>query len=169
MPKKIPAEELQAVAAAIRKHHDDGASMTDLVGSAASEAKRRAMQRRLKKLMTAGRVRSSGTGRATRYWVADQAAQPTLLHKEEAHLDAEGGLFVPLSDASQELQKMVRRPIGERAEVGYERDFLSGYQPNVTYYLSPKEREYLAQVGTAQVGIEPAGTYARKILNRFES
>ena len=158
MPKLIANDELLAVEAAIRSR-ESGASITDLVGGDASEATRRAMHRRLKKLISSDRVKSTGTGKAMRYWLSE-VGQGTLLHNEEAHLDAEGGLFVPLSAPAQELQKLVRRPIAERTPVGYQRDFLSRYQPNATYYLSPREREYLAQVGTAQAGMQPAGTYA---------
>ncbi|MGA7325874.1 MAG: hypothetical protein WBX25_15650 [Rhodomicrobium sp.] len=125
------------------------------------------MHRRLTKLLQLGRIRSRGTGKGTKYLLADTSKQAVTLHREEAHLDAEGGLFVPLSKAGQELQKAIRKPARERHPVSYERAFLSGYSPNVTFYLSSRERDYLAQVGKGEDGFEPAGTYARHILNRL--
>ncbi len=166
MPKLIQESELIAVEDAIRVH-ESGASISDLAGSGASDAKRRSMHRRLTKLVELGRVTSMGTGRGTKYSLADASRQTVVLHKEEAHLKEEGGLFVPLSKTGQELQKMVRRPLGERIPVAYERNFLSKYSPNVTYFLSSKERTYLAEVGRVQDGDQPAGTYARQILNRL--
>src|SRR5271170_4979945 len=37
----------------------------------------------------------------------------------------------------------------------------------MTFYLSPKERAHLAEVGTTKAGLEAAGTYAKQILNRL--
>jgi len=51
--------------------------------------------------------------------------------------------------------------------VGYNRRFLDRYRPNTSFYLSPKERAHLAEVGKTNAGIEAAGTYAKRILNRL--
>jgi hypothetical protein len=52
--------------------------------------------------------------------------------------------------------------------VSYNRDFLDQYQPNTTFYLSPAELKTLERLGkTSSKSIEPAGTYAREILNRL--
>lgn len=48
-----------------------------------------------------------------------------------------------------------------RKHVGYNRDFLDGYRPNVTAYLSAKEREHLRKIGTPRIADQPAGTYAK--------
>jgi len=167
MPKNIPEEELAALEGVIRER-PDGVSMRDLVGPAATDAQRRAMQRRLKKLGAMGKVRTSGTGKGTRYFHSDQLGPPRHLHQDEAALEAEGGLFVLVSEAGQKLQKIVRRPEAERAPAGYVREFLSNYKPNNTFYLSPREREHLAEVGVVDIGSpKPAGTYARNILDRL--
>ncbi len=167
MPKHIPGDELAALEAVIRER-PDGVSMKDLVGIGATEAKRRAMQRRLKKLGELGKVQSSGKGKGTRYVLADQPGPPQHLHQDEAELEAEGGLFVPVSAAGQTLQKLVNRPEVERTPAGYVRAFLSNYKPNSTFYLSPRERQYLAKVGVVDAGPQnPAGTYARNILDRL--
>ena len=131
------------------------------------------MQRRLDKLIEAGRIQPTGARKGTRYWAAGgqaEAAHPkeqaTLLHKEEAPLKAHD-LVVRLSKAALEQQKRVSRPLAKRTSVGYQRDFLSQYRPNETYYLAPRERDYLSGIGTSQFGAEPAGTYARQILDRL--
>lgn len=165
MPKLIPEADLSDVEDLIRRRQA-GASMGDLVGLDASEAERRAMQRRVKKLIELGRVKALGSRKATKYFMLDQQP-PSLIHREEAHLDAEGGLFVPLSEIGQNLQKAIRAPQAQREPIGYQRGFLSNYTPNTTYYLSPRERDYLASVGAGQNGIQPAGTYARRILDRL--
>ena len=51
--------------------------------------------------------------------------------------------------------------------VGYNRDFLTVYQPNNTSYLTPEEREKLAGKGKSPAGTQPAGTYAKHILHRL--
>jgi len=61
----------------------------------------------------------------------------------------------------------VRKPPEARKPVGYNRAFLDAYRPNVSVYLSSKERKHLRLVGTPKVAVEAAGTYARQILNRL--
>lgn len=178
MAKSIPEEELAAIEAVIRE--SGGAQISDLVSTKATQAERRAVHRRLKKLLEAGRIISTGGGRSTSYQIAksdsrttDQTpvtarpAEKKHLQQDEALLQAEGGLFVPLSKAGQELHKMISRPRGERGPSSYQRDFLEDYEPNRTYYLSDKEREYLESVGAGFSEIQPAGTYVRQILNRL--
>jgi len=163
----IADSELAAIEAAMRDR-PEGVSMGDLVGLGASEAQRRAMQRRLKKLIDQRRVFTSGVAKHMRYFLVGQPGPPTLIHKEEAHLESEGGFFVPVSKTGQELQGLIRRPERDRSPVPYQREFLSNYQPNSTYFLSPRERKYLAEIGVVEVGVGlPAGTYARHILDRL--
>jgi Fic family protein len=166
MPKNIPDDELAAIETIMRER-PEGVSMGDLVGAGAPETKRRAMQRRLRKLISLERVKSSGLNKSTRYFLASQRGPATLIHAEEANLEAEGGLFVPLSKEGLSLQSAIRRPLQERPTVGYRREFLSDYEPNRTFYLSHREREHLKTVGTVQTEIQPAGTYARHILDRL--
>ena len=51
--------------------------------------------------------------------------------------------------------------------VCYNRDFLDSYRPGTSFYLSENERAHLATVGKPQMAEQPAGTYARLILNRL--
>ena len=58
--------------------------MADLVGGAASEADRRAMQRRIKKLVDLGRVKGIGSRKATRYFTLDQQPPRLFIMKKRA-------------------------------------------------------------------------------------
>jgi Fic family protein len=74
---------------------------------------------------------------------------------------------VPLSSAGAAIRKYVAQPLEARKPVGYDRAFLDGYRPNASAYLSEKERTHLAQVGRPPIVEQPAGTYAKQILNRL--
>lgn len=75
--------------------------------------------------------------------------------------------LIPLSKASEEIEKIIMQPMQKRSHVSYNRDFLEDYEPNVTYYLSSHEREMLKKIGSSQEEKRPAGTYAKKIFNRL--
>lgn len=167
MVKALAEADLAPVEALLRDR-PDGLSIRDLAGTGATEAQRRAIQRRLNKLIGLGRVRSAGASRNTRYFLAGQPGPAILLHKDETNLDETDGLFVPVSSAGQDLQKLLHRQQKDRDPVGYKREFLSRYKPNSTYYLSPRERKHLADISKVESdGNKPAGTYARQILNRL--
>ncbi|MCE7057808.1 Fic family protein [Algoriphagus sp. AGSA1] len=51
--------------------------------------------------------------------------------------------------------------------MGYKRIFLENYRPNIDSYLSNEEKQKLAQCGKTRDSEQPAGTYAREILNRL--
>jgi hypothetical protein len=51
--------------------------------------------------------------------------------------------------------------------VGYKRTFLKSYEPNKTAYVPLKVREKLFAIGKFEGDERPAGTYARRILNRL--
>ncbi len=167
MPKQIPQSELDSIVT-VMEDRPDGVSINDLVGADANQAIRRAMQRRLEKLRGTLRIRATGSGRHTRYFLQAAPEQTSQLHQDEAHLEDEGGFFVPISDAGRKLQSLLTQPTDERPEVGYKREFLSGYRPNSTFYLTARERDFLFKKGIVDVGVgQPAGTHARHILDRL--
>ena len=51
--------------------------------------------------------------------------------------------------------------------MGYNPEFLESYRPNDTHYLSEAERRHLREKGASLAAAEPAGTYARQVLNRL--
>ncbi|EQD70090.1 filamentation induced by cAMP protein Fic, partial [mine drainage metagenome] len=74
---------------------------------------------------------------------------------------------IPLSPVAAEIQKHLRQPLTARKPVGYNRAFLKSYRPNDSSYLSRAERAHLRDVGRPATGDQPAGTYAKQILNRL--
>jgi fido (protein-threonine AMPylation protein) len=72
-----------------------------------------------------------------------------------------------VSHAGADIRALVRRPLIRRAPVGYNPDFLNGYRPNHDAYLDTATRARLHALGRAPGGQQPAGTYARQILDRL--
>lgn len=118
---------------------------------------RRTLQRRLKELQKDNRIMVSGYARATRY---------ALKEKKET-LPKEQDDLIPLSSKGKEILKFVTDPVAKRKPVSYNRLFLEDYRPNLDSYLTSEDKEKLAQIGRTQGGNQPAGTYAKQILNRL--
>jgi hypothetical protein len=110
----------------------------------------------LARLEKAGRIQIAGVGRATRYLPIVSA---------QKSIEANGGIF--LSIDAQEVQNRISRPLSARQPVSYQRNFIDGYQPNVTWYLPAAIRNHLMDIGR-RIGIDyAAGTYIRQILDRL--
>lgn len=115
---------------------------------------RRTFQRTLKTLLDTGYITTSGKGPATVY--------ESVALEEKATIEG-----IPLSDTAKEILQKVSMPVQQRMPVGYNKQFLESYIPNKTNYLSPKDKEELAKAGTTAQLKEPAGTYAKQILQRL--
>jgi len=74
---------------------------------------------------------------------------------------------IPLSKAGTVIRDYVSQALQARKPVGYVRAFLDRYQPNSSSYLTEQDRIHLAAVGRPQIADQPAGTYAKQILNRL--
>lgn len=123
---------------------------------------RRTVQRWVSQWIAAGHIAAQGEGRARRYLPSAVGSQATSI---TAHDNFPAP--IPLSADSQDILAYVTRPLQARKPVGYQRDFLDAYQPNVSAYLSVPLRRQLHNMGkTTHMG-EPAGTYSRAILNRL--
>ena len=72
-----------------------------------------------------------------------------------------------LSKSGAEIREYIRQPLAGRQPVGYDRAFLDSYRPNKAFYLSQAERDHLQEVGRPVTADQPAGSYARQILNRL--
>lgn len=119
----------------------------------------RTLQRRLKKLILSGQVVTSGKGSATKYKVVKTS--------EGSNVAPAVASLLPLSKQGIEIQRIVSQPQQKRQPVGYNRSFLDAYQPNITSYLTTEEKNKLEKLGiTARIN-EPAGTYAKEILQRL--
>lgn len=74
---------------------------------------------------------------------------------------------IPLSAEGREIAAYLAQPLAARKPVGYQRDFLDAYRPNVTWYLPAPLRHRLHRIGKTAQQPAPAGTYSRAILNRL--
>ena len=95
--------------------------------------------RALRRLVDEGKLELSGKGRASGYTIAGSAVVRTHL----------------------------KTPYNQRAPKTYSTEFLDGYVPNASYYLSEADRQALRAAGTPSGEPLPAGTYARRILERL--
>jgi hypothetical protein len=167
MARRIPEEDLQAIEDAVRLHPGGVTAQQisrDLQASGTlSEAiPLRTLQHRLKHLVDNGRLVKQGDGRWAKY-LLPTAGKPAAAEMRPAE---EAGA-VPFSKGGAEVQSYVSKPVTVRKPAGYNRAFLESYRPNESFYLSQKEREHLLKVGTPAAGGQPAGTYAKQILNRL--
>lgn len=120
-------------------------------------ASRATVNRHLARMTAAGEVGKTGAGPATRYTLpAVRAIQP------QAKRDS-GFLFSP---ERKSLIAGLSAPIGTRKPVSYQRAFMDSYAPNQTSLLPPALAEELFAQGRAR-GQQPAGTYARKVLEQL--
>jgi hypothetical protein len=130
----------------------EGAAIEE-IAAAHPSLSRRTLQRRLASLVETGRIQVEGAGRSRRY-----------LTSIDPSSSEEG---IPLSPLASRVRRLVRLPLAQRQPVTYQRAFLDAYRPNETFYLEAESRRRLAEVGLVQGEVRPAGTYARRILNRL--
>ncbi|MBW2733249.1 MAG: Fic family protein [Deltaproteobacteria bacterium] len=135
-------------------------------------ASRRTLQKRLRHLVSSGRLLREGGGRSTRYRLPDsvQLEQGSaILTPRAAETDERGSHQIPIamSPASRDIQAHLKMPPEGRAPVGFDRAFLDNYCPGETYFLSADERAELHQLGKSNMVELAAGTYARKVLDRL--
>lgn len=161
MARRLRDEDLQPIEAVARRH-PEGVTARQIESALDSPPPRRTLQYRLKSLVESGRLAMEGSGRWARY-------RPPQTREAADRKQPEAGSepVPPLSASGVQIRSYVRRPVARRKPVGYERAFLDSYRPNETCFLTPAERKHLREVGAPQVAEQPAGTYARRILNRL--
>jgi Fic family protein len=163
--RRIQEEDLQAIELAVALH-SEGAMVQQIADALKNAPPRRTLQYRLKSLVDAGRLVMGGEGRAARYFVpqiVEAAGEATA----RAEAQAEGEALLPLSKEGEGIRAYVRKAVEARKPVGYNRAFLDSYRPNESFYLAAAERTHLREVGTPKIAEQPAGTYAKQILNRL--
>ena len=169
MPKLRPEreDELVSIIDIVRKSLT-GARRSDIEGVLPG-VPQRTLQFWLRSLVRDGRLIHEGRGPAARYRIATPVEGEPKATKGRPALEEEklAEVEIPVSDKSKQTREYLRQPVEARKHVGYNRQFLDSYRPNTTFYLSPQERAHLAEVGATKTGIEPAGTYAKQILNRL--
>jgi hypothetical protein len=167
MAKQIREDELQAVEHAVRAC-PGGATLRQIADALPRGLPRRTLQYRLKYLVDAGRLVTEGQGRWTKYRLP-AAEEPAPAGSAAAQQIGEEDQEVsfPLSESAADIRNYLRQPAEVRKPVGYNREFLDSYRPNASFYLSPAERTHLAKIGRPNFSGQPAGTYAKQLLNRL--
>jgi Fic family protein len=159
LANQIPQEALQAIEDVVRRN-PNGMSAPEILHGLSTPVPQRTLQYRLKRLVTLNRLVMSGEGRWARYRMPDAAIDAGA--REDANES-----IIPLSKAGTVIRDYVRQALQARKPVGYVRAFLDRYQPNSSSYLTEQDRMHLAAVGRQQIADQPAGTYAKQILNRL--
>jgi hypothetical protein len=144
----------------------------DALCSAFPAVPRRTLQRRLAALVQAQTLMLEGKGRGARYRApAATAATPPISIVpwlvQEPGADYPTDVYMPTGPEGEAIKAYVRHPRHLRKPVGYQQAFLESYQPNVTAYLPPGLCAQLHVLGRSPDAQNPAGTFARDILNRL--
>lgn len=126
---------------------------------------RATLNRHLKVLINGGALQAVGRGRGTRYRVP--ATRVAAVADSVAVTEQFQAFLSPaLSVEALALKTKLLQPLGARTPVSYERRFVDDYKPNVSSLLSHPLAEALYAEGRMS-GQQPAGTYARKVLEQF--
>jgi hypothetical protein len=167
MPKQIPEQELDAILAIVAAH-PEGVRVGTIREALPFEMPPRMLQRRLALLVEQHRLIAEGRAKGRRYRVTTAGAVGDLNAVERCDsVQASGEVYVPISSEGEAIRQAVRAPIQHRTPVGYQRDALQDYQPNVTHYLPAETRQRLFEMGRPPGGERPAGPYARTIYSRL--
>ncbi|WP_026768824.1 Fic family protein [Asinibacterium sp. OR53] len=158
MDKITTTQELARIETALAQF-SEGASIENIKNALNPPIGKRTLQRRLVKLQEIGVVSISGRNKATRYHL--------IRAKEEKIENISKEHSIPLSPEAEEIIKIITQPENMREPVAYNIDFLMSYRPNVDSYLSDAEKNKLAELGKTTGLDQPAGTYAKNILQRL--
>lgn len=161
MARPIPENELKAIEDIVRRH-PDGVSAQKISDALPGGLPLRTLQYRLSRLVEQGRLVKEGERRWTKYRIPAEAGQSGTAAREDETEDV-----IPFSEAGLAIRAYLRQAPEARHPVSYNRGFLDDYRPGTTFYLSEDERAHLAKVGRPHIAEQPAGTYARQILNRL--
>ncbi|HEY0150815.1 MAG TPA: Fic family protein [Longimicrobium sp.] len=170
-PRHLIERELAEVQALISEH-PEGLAVTELVDEYTrrypGQIAKRTLNRRLDELVREGRIIARGAT-ARRIYLPNEAESTGSAGLDTSFarpIVAEEN-YVPLSEGGAEVRRLVRRHIMHREPVGYERGFLEGYEPGVTWYLPEDVRRQLHEMGLTPDPHRPAGTFARDIFDRL--
>lgn len=110
---------------------------------------RRSLQRYLSQLIERGNILATGQRRARRFYIKTTLTETSISYD------------------SLDILDYINQPITKRHPVGYQRELLEDYEPNITWYLAKPIRDLLRAWGDTGENKLPAGTYGREIFNRF--
>jgi hypothetical protein len=168
MPKTLLTPQQEEILDVLARK-PQGADIGQIIHSLANPPHKRTVQRRLAALAAGKHIAVVGKGKATLYKPLATAGihggKLSVAAVPEAMEDYEA--YIPLSEEGREIIAYVQRPRAGRIPVGYERNFLDSYIPNVTRYLTESFRAHLHRIGVTGDRERPAGTYGRAIYNRL--
>ena len=139
-----------------------GASIEEIRSTPGLDIEIRTLQRRMADLIKLGLVQTIGDKRSTRYYYNKQVTVGSWVEEPQVRYHT-----LSLSEKSQEIRSLITLPIQRRKHVGYNREFLEHYKPNIDSYLTQQEKEKLAEIGKTAREDQPVGTYAKEILSRL--
>ncbi len=116
-----------------------GTSREEIGRNVAPEANKTTIWRHLKALVDQQKLQVSGKARATRYTLAGSAV----------------------------VRAYLKTPYNQRKPARYNKGLLDAYIPNKCFYLSQAVRDRLHAAGQPALSAMPAGTYARRILEKL--
>lgn len=185
MPRRATASAVQALRHAILaiiREHPAGISRPAVEAAyQAAHGKKlnyRTALRQLLHLTEEGLIAPVGNARDRTYRVIAPVGTVTPPEKAapaetEPSLDAilrvastEPG-YPPVSPEGAEIRQLVREPRAMRKLSTYRPEFLEAYRPGVSWYLPEVIRSRLRELGRTPQEKQPAGTYARHILERL--
>jgi Fic family protein len=138
----------------IVRQYPGGVGLQDIAAALPDNVPVRTLQYRLQRLVAEGQLVREGERRWTLYSLP-AAAEPEGPATAAQEVD-EREFLAPVSQAGEDIRAYLRN-----------RTFLDSYRPNESFYLTAAERAHLAEVGKPDFEAQPAGTYAKHILNRL--
>jgi Fic family protein len=133
----------------VLKEIEDGAKIADIAEQMPGTISKRTLLRRLDELKDLGKIVSSGSKSATRYFLKENKFE------------------IPLSKEAEKQKANVNQVIQLRDPVSYNLDFLYDYEANKTFYLTAVERDHLKELGQQfNHALEP-GTHIKSVLHRL--
>ena len=166
MVRRIDDESLQAIEAVVSQQ-PGGMTAPEISDAMDSAVPRRTLQYRLKSLVDDKRLVRNGSGRWARYHFPKVTSQSARVGTGSPRVSTRLATLPPLSEDGSEIRNHVRQRATARQPVGYDRNFLDCYRPNVSFYLTDAERTELHDLGKTGIVEQPAGTYAKTVLNRL--
>ena len=166
MARRIREVDLKAIEEAVHRR-TDGMTARQIAETLENAPAHRTLQYRLKSLVDSNRLVMEGSGRGARYRTLRDASIAVRSAASRPRVRVDLREVPPLSEAGAKIRDLIRQPVAARTPVGYDPTFLESYRPNDTFYLSEAERSHLKGIGTSLAAAEPAGTYARQVLNRL--
>lgn len=158
-------QQLEAVTDAMNRL-EKGASVREIKDAMRVDIELRTLQRRIAELKEQGFGENvAPEKRAAMYRYALFFSEPDLMVVNEDAPDY--GKQLRLSKAGEEIMAYLALPQEQRKRVGYKREFLQQYRPNVDSYLTLEEMKQLAEIGRTNREGLPAGSHAKEIFNRL--